>query len=58
MRASLELCIASEDWTNAAIMAGNLSDLELMVGDVSEAICHGETAVAYADRSGDDSSAG
>jgi hypothetical protein len=53
MRAGLEPRVATEDWENAAISAGNLTQLELTLGDVGAAIRDGEIAAAHADRSGD-----
>jgi len=45
--------IAREDWINAAIQAGNLSELHLTLGRVKEAIRFARQSVDYADRSGD-----
>ena len=42
-----------EDWENAAISAGNVSELGLTLGEVAEAAADAERAVHYADRSGD-----
>jgi tetratricopeptide (TPR) repeat protein len=53
MQASLEACIAQEDWENAAIRAINLSELTLTLGDVPRAVAFGEQSVELADRSGD-----
>jgi hypothetical protein len=53
MRAGLDMDVAREDWKNAAIAAGNLSQLELTLGGVAAAVRLGETAVAHADHSGD-----
>ncbi|HEX6903862.1 MAG TPA: TIR domain-containing protein [Thermoanaerobaculia bacterium] len=53
MQAGLEAAIAQEDWRNAAISAGNLSDLTLTLGDVPRAVAFGEQSVELADRSGD-----
>ena len=52
MRAALEMRIEQEDWENAAIGAGNLSDLELTVGEVSAALADGERIIDYTERSG------
>jgi tetratricopeptide (TPR) repeat protein len=51
MRASLEIVVKHEDWRNAAIDAGNLSELELTLGDVSAAIRDGERIIDYTERS-------
>jgi tetratricopeptide (TPR) repeat protein len=53
MRMALEAGVALEDWENAAIRAGNLSELDLTLGDVSSAVRHAEQSVQHADRSGD-----
>jgi len=51
MRARLEMAIEQKDWINASIRTGNLSELELMLGQVSAA--SSERSVEFADRSGD-----
>jgi tetratricopeptide (TPR) repeat protein len=51
MRASLAATVAREDWQNAAVYAGNLSDLDLALGNVASAVHHAEQSVQYADRS-------
>ncbi|MGO9740879.1 MAG: SEFIR domain-containing protein [Roseiarcus sp.] len=53
LRAGLEMAVAQEDWRNAAIGAGNLSELELSLGEVGAAARYGEAGIAHADRSGD-----
>ena len=53
MRAGLENYVKQEDWKNAAVCAGNLSELELTLGEVAAAVGDAEDSVAYADRSGD-----
>ena len=53
MRAALEMSIDQEVWRSAAIVAGNLSELELTLGDVSTAISDGERIIDYAERSGE-----
>jgi hypothetical protein len=50
MRASLRMAEEAEHWTNAAISAANLSETELLVGEVSAATMTAERAVALADR--------
>jgi len=52
-RAGLEIRIKQGIWQNAAIIAGNLSELELALGDVAGAVGDAEQSVTYADRSGD-----
>ncbi len=53
MRVSFDLLIATEDWGEAAILAGNLIELQLTLGDVTGAITAANEAVGYADHSGD-----
>lgn len=53
MRAGLEARIEQEDWRNAAIAAGNLSELSLAVGEIEAAVEAARQAVALADRSED-----
>ncbi|HEX4955089.1 MAG TPA: hypothetical protein VF017_16995 [Thermoanaerobaculia bacterium] len=53
MRAGLPLEVERDDWMNAAIRAGNLSELELTLGDLPAALRDAEQAVALADRSAD-----
>jgi tetratricopeptide (TPR) repeat protein len=54
MRVVVERDVSQEDWKNAAISAGTLSELELTLGLVSAAVSDAEQSVAYADRSGDE----
>ena len=51
-RAGLETAVALEDWKTAAIHAGNVSKLDLILGDVVSAVRYSEQSVQYADRSG------
>ena len=53
LETSLKTYTASEDWRNAAIAAGNVSELLLALGAVDRAIVHAEQSVELADRSGD-----
>ncbi len=53
MRAGLRMEEAAQDWQNAAISTSNLSQTELLVGEVAAAIATAEKAVARADRKGD-----
>ncbi|HAB17728.1 MAG TPA: toll/interleukin-1 receptor domain-containing protein [Verrucomicrobiota bacterium] len=53
MRAGLEMRVRQAVWTYAALEAGNLSELELTLGDVVGAVREAEQSVTYADRSGD-----
>jgi tetratricopeptide (TPR) repeat protein len=52
IRAALAVVINLKDWKNAAAGVGTLSDLELILGNVSSAVVDAEQGVAYADRSG------
>lgn len=52
MRAGLEMGIAQQDWKNASIAASNLSQLELLLGRVEQALEDAVLAVKYADDSG------
>jgi DNA-binding transcriptional ArsR family regulator len=51
MRAALEMGIKQANWEAAAIRANNLTQLDLMLGRVTEAVLDAEQAVNYADRS-------
>ncbi len=50
-RRSFHLHEVSEDWTNASIAASNLSDIELLVGEVAPALDTAAKCVHYADQS-------
>lgn len=53
MEAGLELRKRQESWTNAAIGAGNLSELRLTLGEVEAAVGTAAESVELADRSED-----
>jgi tetratricopeptide (TPR) repeat protein len=53
MLAGLRMRVGEENWTQAAISASNLSELELMLGDMASALQDAEQSVVYADRSCD-----
>lgn len=53
MRAGLEMGVKQENWKACAVRAGNLSELELTLGEVAGAVGDAEQSVTYADRSGD-----
>jgi hypothetical protein len=53
MRTGLEMRIKQEVWISAAIIASNLSELELTLGEVAAAVRDAEQSVSHADRSGD-----
>jgi hypothetical protein len=48
---SLEACVKREDWAEAAIRASNLSESQLTLGRLAEAVQSAERSVAYGDRS-------
>ncbi len=53
MRVAIELVVAQEQWKNAAIGAGILSELYLTLGDITQALASAEESVELADRSED-----
>ena len=53
MQDGLKARIAQESWENAAIVAGNLSQLYLTIGDIALALVYAKQSVDLADRSGD-----
>ena len=53
MAAGLALDVQQENWSNAAISAGNVSELHLTIGRIAAAINAADDSVSYADRSGD-----
>ena len=52
-RAALQRRVKQENWKAAAVVASNLSELELVLGHVAEAIENADQSVSYANRSGD-----
>jgi tetratricopeptide (TPR) repeat protein len=52
-RAGLELYVRQEFWRGAAIVASNLSELELTQGQLAESVADARVSVQHADRSGD-----
>jgi tetratricopeptide (TPR) repeat protein len=54
MRAALQICRAAKDWSNAATCAANLSNAELLVGEIAAALATAEQSVAHADYSHDE----
>jgi tetratricopeptide (TPR) repeat protein len=54
MRTSAEDAVNLDDWENASIRHGNLSEFQLALGNVNEAIAAARQAVEFADRSGDE----
>lgn len=53
MRAGLDAYVAREKWQHASILAGNLSELDLMLGNVASAVRYAEQSVQHAYRSED-----
>ncbi|MFH1466055.1 MAG: toll/interleukin-1 receptor domain-containing protein, partial [Pseudomonadota bacterium] len=53
MEAGLAARVRQEAWKNAAIVAGNLSELHATLGQLAEAEARAREAMAHADRSGD-----
>lgn len=53
MRVGLERRIETDDWRNAAASASNLSELEVTLGRLLEAVADGYRSVEFADQSGD-----
>ncbi len=53
-RAALGMCVESKLWRNAATSGSNLSQAELLVGEVAAAAATAEQSIAHADQSGDE----
>jgi tetratricopeptide (TPR) repeat protein len=53
MREGIDRAIEAEDWKHAATGASNLSELEVTLGRLGEAVADGRRAMDLADRSGD-----
>jgi len=53
MRTVFELAVTEADWVGAARRASNLSELEVTLGRLGEAVADGRRALEFADRSGD-----
>jgi tetratricopeptide (TPR) repeat protein len=53
LRVTLEINVASIQWKNAAQAANNLSELEVTLGRVEEAVADARRSIEFADRSGD-----
>jgi tetratricopeptide (TPR) repeat protein len=54
MKAGLETNVKEENWLHAAMNVGNLSEMLLTLGEVSQAVDYARQSVTHADRSGDD----
>ena len=52
-RAALRMAEDAQDWSNAAIRASNLSDAELILGEIDAAAVSAKKSVAHADRTAD-----
>ncbi len=52
-QAGLEAHISRQDWGNAPMAAGNLSELYLTLGDLRQAVAYAEQSRELADKSGD-----
>lgn len=52
MQVGMERCVKTANWNNAAVGASNLSELEVTLGRLSEAVDDGRRAIEFADRSG------
>lgn len=53
MRAGLEMYVQQKNWAFAARLAGNLSDLEVTLGRLPDAMTDARQSITHADRSGD-----
>jgi hypothetical protein len=53
MQANIEMNVKRESWKDAAPNASNLSELQLTLGDVAQAVESGARSSRYADQSGD-----
>jgi tetratricopeptide (TPR) repeat protein len=53
MRVGMDRRVDQQDWTNAAISASNLSELEVTLGRVEEAVADARRSIEFADHSGD-----
>ncbi len=54
IRTGLEIEVRRNDWLNAAISASNLSELELTLGRMTDAVAVARRSITYADHSGDE----
>jgi hypothetical protein len=53
LRVAFEMAVQQEDWVNAAMGASTLTELEVMLGRLGNAVAHGRQSIKYADQSGD-----
>jgi tetratricopeptide (TPR) repeat protein len=54
IRAGLRMDEEAKNWANAAIATSNLSNTELLLGEVAAAVATAEQSVSYADQSGNE----
>jgi hypothetical protein len=53
MRAGLEMLVHQEKWKHVATSASNLSELEVTLGRLTDAVADAHQSIIFADRSGD-----
>lgn len=53
IRAGLEMAVQQKDWKNAAAAASNLSELEMTLGQLTDAVADARQSITYADQGGD-----
>lgn len=53
MQAAVDLFVKQENWVGVAVNASNLSELQLTLGDVAQAVESGARSSRYADQSGE-----
>ncbi len=53
MRAGLEMLVEKGDWIRASVVASNLSELEVTLGRLPDAVTDAHQAITHADQSGD-----
>ncbi len=53
MCAGLEMCVQRKNWREAAIRASNLSELEVTLGRLTDAVADARQSITHADQSGD-----
>ena len=51
MQAGLDAYISHQEWHHAAIVAGNLNEIHLIIGDLSQALAYARQSVQLADQS-------
>ncbi|HEU4556838.1 MAG TPA: hypothetical protein VFS20_03275, partial [Longimicrobium sp.] len=50
IRASWRMDVDAEDWVNASVSGGNLSELELLLGNIDAAVSDAKQCISYAER--------